>query len=280
MGKARLQFGGFTLIELLVVVAIIGVLASLLLPALTQAKAAAQSAKCKSNLRQLGVGLALYVDANEGEYPTDWLDATGGYYWDQLIAPLVDGSDGLSGGLSGGVFKCPAHNPSEFHGNVWSGEGRFRGGQTPDLRRYRPSYGYNSFGYETEEIKNPDRKGLGGVTAIPDASGKIAWHRPTREAEVRNPSDMLAIGDGYNALAWRHSVGKGQFLVASSVLMRGAEPYSTDPNADVREAERRHRKRLNMVFVDGHVEDGKVFKWYLSMKAEDLRRWRVDNEAP
>src|SRR5258708_3886581 len=58
----------FTLVELLVVVAIIGVLASLLLPALSRAKAAAQSAKCRNNLRQFGVGLNIFT-ADDRVYP-------------------------------------------------------------------------------------------------------------------------------------------------------------------------------------------------------------------
>ncbi len=60
---------GFTLIELLVVIAIIAVLMGLLMPTLNSAREQARKVRCSANLKQIGVGLALYADAEDGRLP-------------------------------------------------------------------------------------------------------------------------------------------------------------------------------------------------------------------
>lgn len=71
---------GFTLIELLVVIAIIAILAAILFPVFTSAKASAQKASCMSNMKQMASGLMLYLQGNNDCFPEGIACKPGKFY--------------------------------------------------------------------------------------------------------------------------------------------------------------------------------------------------------
>ena len=104
-GPRLVRRGGFTLIELLVVITIIGILASLLVPAVNVARSASRRAACASNLRQFGIGLFAYADRNNG------LFCSGAFDWrrDGAVTEIGWVADLVNDGIPVGEMLCPSN---------------------------------------------------------------------------------------------------------------------------------------------------------------------------
>ncbi|MCM8531051.1 MAG: DUF1559 domain-containing protein [Lentisphaeraceae bacterium] len=135
----------FTLIELLVVVAIIGILVSILLPAIGKARAATKAAVCTSNQKQIGIAIMSYSSSNNGIFP----------YGLSIPAGQMENENNKHGGLvptmqslwsdigeSVDVFTCPL-DPTPENYNFWTPEEKRPNFQDENEKA---SYMFNEYG--------------------------------------------------------------------------------------------------------------------------------------
>jgi len=234
-------------------------LAAMLLPALNRAKSAADSAVCKSNLHQIGLGLRLYVDDFKA-YPLyyDFFDPAS---WYNRLEPYTRAKwpNPYSGTFSNltGIYVCPAYARL---GNV----------------RITGTYGYNINGTAPEYTKGG--LGLGGERMIPDnQSVSTAFDfLPIQETRVVQPSDMIALPEG-----WLRKGPKSPYDVSTDVpdTPLTLQYYSSTGYAsyDLAPQERRHNGRFNVSFCDGHQETIR-YQVLFTRRPEALSRWNNDNQ--
>jgi len=215
------QRQGFTLIELLVVISVIALLMAILLPALNKARAQARTVSCRSNLKQYGIGLRMYLDDNNQDFPDahTWLKSRS-HKWvrkgeepDGVFWPYLKALD---------VHMCPTFS-------MWA--------KNSEYADTAVSYVMNSYVGRGGTIWS---NWLGsGVTGV------------SKETEVYNPARVIVFTeenpwaiDGYSVAPFNDT----HFTVGNTT--RQIDNYATfhntpgDPD----------QGGANIVFVDGHAE--------------------------
>jgi prepilin-type N-terminal cleavage/methylation domain-containing protein/prepilin-type processing-associated H-X9-DG protein len=255
-GRAAPAFGrpGFTLIELLVVIAVIGVLAALLLPALSRAKSSAQTTVCINNLRQLQLAWGIYADENEEQLPynapwflpvpstTNWVGGLMTYETESIGNPadstntalLLQAPRSQLGPYvkSYGVYKCPGDRSW-----IKLGEQVF-----PRVRSYAMSAQMGNYGFGGQESE---------------------WGAFTRKDQIGRPTWVFID-------THEDSITDGAFIFPYGYLAPYAR-WASLPGS-------RHNGSGVLSFSDGHVEG---HKWRDGRALVPVKRvWQGNIEAP
>lgn len=228
---------GFTLIELLVVIAIIAILAAILFPVFAKAKESAKQASCASNERQIGSGFLLYVEANNGRFPSGivakrlsavntWEPAQSGWPGSKYTLTKDGSSFGhykcwmdciyqyMSKNLA--IFDCPSIGKVTRQSGFYAAQGHMT---QPGWRE--PNYEYN-----------PSISGLDSV-----------WWPGTRSypcstSDIKRSSQLF--------MAW--DCGDSMSLFMDPCWMLAV--FQTEDNTWAYP----HNKGINFIFADGHVK--------------------------
>ena len=251
----------FTLIELLVVIAIIAILAALLLPALSKAKAKAKAIQCTNADRQITLATKLYMNDNNGAILPLWINVgasgyvapdpafllqnTPFYWWPDKLR--IDGY-----GAEKGVMDCPALTEPAANAN---------GGQA---NSHRPlGIGMNAFEY--------------GWTAQTPGLPQHPYSR-ARENQVAKPSDSVVFADAAlvanpaepDADKWLEVPKTASIYFRVPSDAQNGNEYVNDPTRSIP----RHSNRVNASFFDGHVAAVKNSSFgYNYLRTDDLALW-------
>jgi prepilin-type N-terminal cleavage/methylation domain-containing protein/prepilin-type processing-associated H-X9-DG protein len=246
---------GFSLIELLVVIAIIAILAAMLLPALSRAKAQGNSAACKNHLHQMSLAMRMYVDDARyypwGAYYTN-NGLNSGIYWEEVLQPYYRLA------WTNRAFHCPAYGGYIQRPGDFAPSRDYPGGATSGVPL--GGYGYNEAGTWGKNL------GLGSMSTPQYRSP------PVSDAQVLVPSEMIEFGE---SLLFRSP----NFGVSGAPLLWCGDDWLSIPTIPLPKESRYplwHGGNCNVVFCDSHVEG--IAPASLFNRTNSAVRWNNDHQ--
>ncbi|RMF84479.1 MAG: type II secretion system protein [Planctomycetota bacterium] len=258
----------FTLIELLVVVAIIGLLVGILLPSLAAARAQARTAKCLSNLRVFGHGLAIYANGHRDVLPPGrlpkiddcnaWADIQGGRKYRPTFVAMMSAS------VAAPPFDDPqaCGNTIDLHGEPGGRQNYSFGVYVCPQAAERTDERNGAYGYNYQFLGNSRLLEAADLTSFKN------W--PVISSRVRDAARTVAGGDCMgtaasfptgerldyenNARDHERYGNEGFNLDPPRVDSAAGEMAGFDDSPQVRTAaDPRHRRRAMMLWLDGHA---------------------------